>query len=142
MRTTLLDHESVEQMPAERVRKMLEPVAWGDHYVVRTTFQEAGVFFTAEWVVLIVGQSHLHCVSVLCGLLKLIEEVFNTHVSISLVTILDKPARPLDGYLARQAKFGTVKRVVLFFVVLILGGFIGAAISNWIWPLFFGGNSP
>ncbi len=142
MRATLLDHESVEQMPIERVRKILQRVAWGDQYVVHTKFQEAGVFFTAEWVVLIVGRSHLHCVSVLCGLLKLMEEVFNTHVSIALVTVLDKPASPLYGYLARQAKLDNIKGALWFLIVLIMGGLIGAAINNWIWPFFFGGKSP
>ena len=76
-----MDQESVEQMPADRAAKMLERVGWAHHYVVLAKFQEAGVFITAEWAVLIIGQSHLHCVSVLCELLELIEGVLDTHVS-------------------------------------------------------------
>ena len=93
-RQAIMDQESVEQMPADRAAKMLERVGWAQQYVVLAKFQEAGVFITAEWSVLIMGQNYLHCVSVLCGLLKLIEEVLDTHVSITLVTVLDKPATP------------------------------------------------
>jgi hypothetical protein len=141
-RQMLMEQENVEQMPTERVQQMLRPIAWGDQYVVHAKLNEAGVFITDNWVVLIVGQNYLHCVSSLCSLLKLIEEVLNGHASISLVTVLDKPASPLYSYLARQAKVLTLRKTCQFAGVLILGGIIGAAVSNWIWPLLFGGTSP
>jgi hypothetical protein len=134
-----MDQESVEQMPTDRARQMLSPVAWGDQYVIRAKFQEAGVFITVDWVVLIIGQGLLHCVSVLCGWLQLIEEVLTTHATISLVTVLDKPSIPLYGYLARQAKLLTAKKVAVHLAVLLLGALIGAVVNNWIWPLFSGG---
>ena len=46
------------------------------------------------------GRSHHHCVAVLCDFLELIEEVLDTYVSITLVSVLGKPAFRLYGYLA------------------------------------------
>ena len=130
---------SVEQMPSDRAAEMLERVRWAQQYVVLAKFQEAGVFITAEWAVLIMGQSHLHCVSVLCELLKLIEEVLDTHVSLTLVTVLDKPPAPLYGYLVQQARLLTLKQWAVGAALILIGAFAGAAVNNWIWPLLPGG---
>ncbi|MDE2786385.1 MAG: hypothetical protein OXL37_06945 [Chloroflexota bacterium] len=138
-RQAIMDQESVEQMPADQAAKMLERVGWAQQYIVMAKFQEAGVFITAEWSVLIMGQSHLHCVSVLCGLLKLIEEVLDTHVSITLVTVLDKPASPLYGYLVQQARLLTLRQWAIGAALILIGAFAGAAVNNWIWPLLPGG---
>ena len=134
-----MDQEGVEQMPTDRAGKMLERVGWAQQYVVLAKFQEAGVFITAEWSVLIMGQSHLHCVSALCELLKLIEEVLDTHVSITLVTVLDKPATPLYGYLVQQARLLTLRQWAVGAALILIGAFAGAAVNNWIWPLLPGG---
>ena len=136
---TLLDQDGVDQMPTEQVQQMLKGVSWASRYTIQAKFQDAGVFITPEWAVLVKAQSLLHCVSVLCDLLNLIEEVLTTHATISLVTVLDKPSIPLYGYLARQAKLLTAKKVAVHLAVLLLGALIGAVVNNWIWPLFSGG---
>ena len=138
-RRMLMDQDGVEQMPSDRAAEMLERVGWAHHYVVLAKFQEAGVFITAEWSVLIMGQSHLHCVSVLCELLELIEGVLDTHVSITLVTVLDKPPAPLYGYLVQQARLLTFRQWAVGATLILIGAFAGAAVSNWIWPLLPGG---
>ena len=138
-RQAIMDQESVEQMPADRAAKMLKRVGWAQQYVVLAKFQEAGVFITAEWSVLIMGQSHLHCVSVLCGLLELIEEVLDTHVSLTMVTVLDKPAAPLYVYLVQQAKLLTLRQWAVGAALILIGAFAGAAVNNWVWPLLPGG---
>ena len=121
---------------------MLERVTWGDWYHLRVKFDEGGVFITDDWVVLLIGRNHLHCVSVLCNLLKLIEEVLQQHVTITLVTVLDSPLGSLYGYLAQQSKLLTAKKVAGGVALLVLGGIMGAAVNNWVWPLLFGGQSP
>ena len=138
-RRKIMEQASVEQMPADRATKMLERVGWAQQYIVMAKFQEAGVFITAEWSVLIMGQSYLHCVSVLCELLKLIEEVLDTHVSITLVTVLDKPPAPLYGYLVQQARLLTFRQCAVGAGLILTGAFAGAAVNNWIWPLLPGG---
>ena len=138
-RRMLMDQDGVEQMPSDRAAEMLERVGWAQQYVVLVKFQEAGVFITAEWSVLIMGQSHLHCVSVLCELLKLIEEVLDTHVSLTLVTVLDKPPAPLYGYLVQQARLLTFRQWAVGAALILIGAFAGAAVNNWIWPLLPGG---
>ena len=138
-RRTLMDQEGVAQMPADRASQMLKRVGWPQEYVVRAKFQEAGVFITGQWTVLIMGRSHLHCVAVLCSFLELIEDLLDTHVSIALVTMLDRPAFQLYGYLALQARLLTVRNIAIGAALLLMGGFISAAVDNWIWPWFRGG---
>ena len=137
-----MDQEGVEQIPTDRARQILERVAWGRRYVIEAKFQDAAVFITPEWAVLVVGQSLLHCISVLCDLLDLIEAALNTHVTITLVTPLDKPVVALYGLLARQAKLLTAIKIVGFVAMLLLSGVVGASVDHWIWPFFSGGQSP
>ena len=134
-----MDQPGIEQMPIDRASQMLRRVGWAQKYVVLAKFQEAGVFITEQWTVLIMGRSHLQCVSVLCALLEVIERVFDTHVSIALVTVLDKSAFRLYGYLAVQAKLLTVRKIAVGAALLLIGGFISVAVDNWIWPWFRGG---
>ena len=139
---TLMDQDGVDQMPAEQVQQMLKDVSWASRYAIQAQFQDAGVFITPEWAVLVKAQSLLHCVSVLCDLLNLIEEALETHVTITLVTVLDKEAVPLYGYLARQAKLLTARKIAGIAALLLLGGIVGALADNWAWPLLFVGQSP
>lgn len=141
-RRTLMDLESVEQMPIDRASQMLKRVGWAQQYVVLAKFQEAGVFISKEWSILIMGQSHLHCVAVLCEFLALIEEVLDTHVSITLVTALDKPAASLYGGLDQQASLLTAKRLAIGVGLLVIGAVLSAVVSNWVWPLLPGGLMP
>lgn len=138
-RRTLMDQEGIAQMPADRASQMLKRVGWPQEYVVRAKFQESGVFITEQWTVLIMGRSHLQCVSVLCGLLEVIERILDTHVSIALVTVLDRPGFRLYGYLALQARLLTLRKLAVGAALLLIGGFISAAVDNWIWPWFPGG---
>lgn len=62
----LMDQDGVEPIPAERAQQMLKRVGWSRRYVIEVKFQQAAVFVTPEWAVLVIGQSLLHCVSVLC----------------------------------------------------------------------------
>ena len=112
-RRTLMDQPGIEQMPIDRASQMLRRVGWAQKYVVLAKFQEAGVFITEQWTVLIMGRSHLQCVSVLCALLEVIERVFDTHVSIALVTVLDKSAFRLYGLSGPvQSKLLTAIKIV------------------------------
>ena len=138
-RRTLMDVESIEQMPIDRASQMLKRVGWAQQYVVLAKFREAGVFVTKQWTVLIMGRSHHHCVAVLCDFLELIEEALDTYVSITLVSVLGKPAFRLYRYLALQARLLTLRRMAVGAALLVIGGFISAAVDNWIWPWFPGG---
>lgn len=137
----LMDQEGVEPIPVERAEQMLERVGWSRRYVVDVRFQQAAVFITPEWAVLVIGQSLLHCVSVLCELLKLIEAVLETHVTITLVTSLDKPLVSLYGFLAEHERLLIALKIAGIVTTLVLSGFVGVSIDRWIWPLLFGGQS-
>ena len=138
----LMERDGVEQIPVEHAQQMLERVGWSRRYVIEVKFQDAAVFITPEWAVLILGQSLLHCISVLCDLLDLIEKALDTHVSMTLVTPLDIQVVSLYGLLGQQSKLLTAIKIVGIVAMLLSSGVVGAAIDHWIWPVFFGGPSP
>ena len=135
----LMDEGTLQFMSSDQAVRLLGEVALPAAFVYQAQVQEAGIFLTADWVVIVRAQSVLHSISVIFVLMSLISETLDTPVSIDLITLPDDSVIPLHRYLARQATLAKVKRTGVWVTTLLVTAAVSAIVSIWLARLFSGG---
>ena len=135
----LMDEGTLQSMSSDQAVRLLGGVALPAAFIYQAQVQEAGIFLTADWIVIVRAQSVLHSVSVIFVLLSLISETLDTPVSIDLITLQDDRVIPLHRYLARQARFAKVKRTAVWVTTLLVTAAVSAIIGIWLAGLLSGG---
>ena len=135
----LMDEGTLESMSSEQAVRLLGEVALPAAFIYQAQFREAGIFATADWVVIVRAQSVLHSVSVIFVLLSLISETLDTPVSIDLITSQDNRVIPLHRYLKRQARRAKVRRIAVWVSTLLVTVVVSAIVSIWLDRLLSGG---
>ena len=135
IRLALLDDGTLTEMPSDIAGGLIQREDRGAPYVFKAMLEDTGVFITEDWVVMIVGRSVLDCVSALCVLISLIADLFQTPISVALITLRNKNTNPLYRWLARRSLLARIRSSVWW----ILGALLSGAIGAWIGSQVFGG---
>ena len=135
----LMDEGTLQFMSSDQAARLLGEVALPAAFIYQARVQEAGIFLTSDWVVIVRAQSVLHSVSVVFVLLSLISETLDTPVSIDLITLQEDRVIPLHRYLARQAALTKVKRTAIWVTTLLVTAAVSALVGIWLAGLLSGG---
>ena len=122
-------------MPSDMARDLLQRADMGSAFVLSAMLEDTGVFMTEDWVVRIVGGKLLDCVYALCALISLITELFDTPVSVALITLRNRNENPLHRLLARRSLLARLKSGLWWLLAAAISGAIGA----WLGATVFGG---
>ena len=138
-RRTLLDEGTLAEMPSDIAGELLQRDDMGPLFVFRVMLQDTGIFMTEDWVVRIVGGKVLDCVYALCALISLIIELFDTSVSVDLITLRNRNENPLHRLLARRLFLSKAKGLLWWILVTLLASVISGVVGAWIGIKVFGG---
>ena len=138
-RRSLLDEGTFTEMPSDIARRLLQRDDMGPLFVFRVMLQDTGIFMTEDWVVRIVGRKVLDCVYALCALISLIIDLFDTLVSVDLITLRNNNANPLHRLLARRSFLIGAKGLFWWILSVLLASVISGIVGAWIGTRVFGG---
>ena len=138
-RRALLDEGTLAEMPSEIARGLLERDDMGPLFVFRVMLQDTGIFMTEDWVVRIVGDKVLDCVHALCALISLIIELFDTSVSVELITLKNISEHPLHRLLARRSMLARARGLLWWILGTLAASVISGLVGAWIGITLFGG---
>ena len=134
-----MDEGTLTDMPSDMAGGLLQRDEMGPVFVFRVMLQDTGIFMTEDWVVRIVGRRVLDCVYALCALISLIIELFDTSVSVDLITLRNRNENPLYRLLARRALLTRAKGLLWWILGTLLAAAISGAIGAWIGMRLSGG---
>ena len=138
-RRVLLDEGTLTEMPSDIAQGLLQRDDMGPLFVFRVMLQDTGIFMTEDWVVRIVGDKVLDCVYTLCALISLTIELFDTSVSVDLITLRNRSENPLHRLLARRSFLAGARGLLWWILGTLLASAISGVVGAWIGIKVFGG---
>ena len=134
-----MDEGTLAEMPSEIGEGLLQRPHMAPLFVFRVMLEDTGIFMTEDWVVRIVGDKILDCVYALCALMSLIIELFDTSVSVDLITLRNKNASPLHRSVVRRSLLARAKDWFWWILGILLASVVSGVVGAWIGLKVFGG---
>ena len=138
-RLAILDEGTLTEMPFDISEGLLQRPDMAYLFVFRVMLGDTGIFMSEDWVVRIVGNRILDCVYALCALISLIIDLFDTSVSVDLITLRNRNASPLHRFVVRKSRLAKVRGWLWWILGILIASVVSGVLGAWIGIKVFGG---